>query len=232
MPQYRSSNQQTFFEERHESGPPSYKDLLWLEFYQTFPHDPAAILCKHHFLQLAERWFRRRQGHTEQTFYNLSQKFPYGRMENLLDYMRDQYILEQFIWDEKWRQMPHEEFMEILRVQLIHAEDELRERRHRAIAMTGKRPRCTLEGCGMLSCGYCLAWKNDGGDLYELVREARAKDVHGEWQEEDNAALKEYERSGVEEEGERVDIRPEYVSVGGLHFIADVCNGETMIRFQ
>lgn len=228
IPRYRP----TFFEQQHEAGPPSYKDLLRLEFYQTFPHDPAATLCKQHFLQIAKRWFRRRQGQTEQTFHNISKKFPHGRVENLFDYMRDRDILKQLIWDEKWRQMPHREFMENLRLGLRNAEIEHRERRHAAIARTGKRPRCSLESCGKLSCGYCLARKNDIGDLYELVREARAEETHGEWQGEDLFAFEEFERRGLEEEGERVDVQPVYVNVGGLYFIVDVCNGETMVRFQ
>ncbi|KAL6695051.1 hypothetical protein J3F84DRAFT_399908 [Trichoderma pleuroticola] len=206
--------QPTFFEQQHESGPPSYEDLLRLEFYQTFPHDPAATLCKHHFLQLAERWFRRRQGQTEQTFHNISQKFPHGRVENLFDYMRDRDILKQLIWDEKWRQMPHEEFMENLRTWLRYAEIAHRRRRHAAIVRTGKRPRCSLESCGKLSCGYCLARKNDGGDLYGLVRGARAKELHGDWREEDNAAFEEYEGRGLEEEGERADVQPVYMATG------------------
>ncbi|KAL7957775.1 hypothetical protein V8C34DRAFT_314629 [Trichoderma compactum] len=205
--------QPTFFEQQHESGPPSYEDLLRLEFYQTFPHDPVATLCKHHFLQIAERWYRRRQGQTEQTFHNISKKFPHGRVENLFDYMRDRDILKQLIWDEKWRQMPHTEFMEALRTWLRYAEIQHSERRRAAIVRTGKRPKCSLESCGKLSCGYCLARKNDGGDLYEMVREARAQETHGEWREEDSAAFDEYERRGVEEEGERVDVRPVYVNM-------------------
>lgn len=229
---YRPSNQPTFFEQQHESGPPSYRDLLQLEFYQTFPHDPAATLCKNHFLQLAERWFQRRQGQTEQTIYNISQKFPYGRVEKFFDYMRDRDILKQVIWDRKWRKMRPDDFMDDLSIGLRYAEIELLRRRRTAIVRTGKRPRCNLESCGKLSCGYCLSRKNRGGDLYELVREARAKEPHGEWREEDLAAFEEYKRMGVEEEGERVDVQPEYVSVGELHFIVDVCNGETMVRFQ
>ncbi|EHK17625.1 uncharacterized protein TRIVIDRAFT_226578 [Trichoderma virens Gv29-8] len=232
VPKNRQSNSLTFFEEQCESGPPSFKDLVQLEFFQTFPHDPAATLCKKHFLQLAEVWFQRRQGHTEKTIYQLSQKYPYSRVESLLNYTRDWSILQQVIWDEPWRQMPHEAFMKFLREQLHWAEIELRERRFRAIVKTGKRPRCTLENCGVLCCVHCLAEKNNGGDLYEWVKEARAEGRHGEWQDEDNAAVGEWKRRGIEEEGERIDIRPEYVSVGGLHFIVDVCNGKTMIRFQ
>ncbi|PKK50115.1 hypothetical protein CI102_7335 [Trichoderma harzianum] len=231
-PPYRPSNQPTFFEEQHELGPPSYRELLQLEFYQTFPHDPAATLCKQHFLQLAERWFQRRQGQTEQTFHNIKEKFPYGGVEKFFDYMRDRDILKQVIWDEKWRQMRPDDFMDDLRIGLRYAEIELLRRRRTAIVRTGKRPRCSLESCGKLSCGYCLARKNYGGDLYELVREARARDVHGEWREEDFTAFEEYKRREMEEEGERADVQPEYVSVGELHFIVDVCNGETMIRFQ
>ncbi|KAF3076103.1 hypothetical protein CFAM422_001110 [Trichoderma lentiforme] len=229
---YRPSDQPAFFEQQHELGPPSYRELLQLEFYQTFPHDPAATLCKQHFLQLAERWFQRRQGQTEQTFHNIKEKFPYGGVEKFFDYMRDRDILKQLIWDEKWRQMRPDDFMDDLRIGLRYAEIELLRRRRTAIVRTGKRPRCSLESCGKLNCGYCLARKNYGSDLSELVREARAKDVHGEWREDDLAAIKEYERRGVEEEGERADVQPEYVSVGELHFIVDVCNGETMIRFQ
>ncbi|KAK4070288.1 hypothetical protein Trihar35433_4755 [Trichoderma harzianum] len=229
---YRPSDQPAFFEQQHELGPPSYRDLLQLEFYQTFPHDPTATLCKQHFLQLAERWFQRRQGQTEQTFHNIKEKFPYGGVEKFFDYMRDRDILKQVIWDEKWRQMRPDEFMDDLRIGLRYAETELLRRRRTAIVRTGKRPRCSLESCGKLSCGYCLARKNRGGDLYELVREVRAKEPHGEWREEDLAAFEEYRRRGVEEEGERADVQPEYVSVGELHFIVDVCNGETMIRFQ
>ncbi|KAK4085521.1 uncharacterized protein Triagg1_511 [Trichoderma aggressivum f. europaeum] len=228
IPRYKP----TFFEQQHESGPPSYEDLLRLEFYQTFPHDPAATLCKYHFLQIAERWYRRRQGQTEQMFHNIRKKFPHGRVENLFDYMRDGDILKQLIWGEEWRQMPHEKFMEALRLGLRYAEITQARHRREAIARTGKRPRCSLESCGKLSCGYCLARKNEGGDLYELMGEARAEELHGEWREEDVAAFEEYERRGVEEEGERADVRPVYVGVGELYFIVDVCNGETMVRFQ
>ncbi|KAL6825976.1 hypothetical protein J3E69DRAFT_366531 [Trichoderma sp. SZMC 28015] len=231
-PRYRPSNQPTFFEEQHDLGPPSYRELLQLEFYQTFPHDPAATLCKQHFLQLAERWFQRRQGQTEQTFHNIKEKFPYGGVEKFFDYMRDRDILKQVIWNEKWRQTPPKEFMETLRLGLRYAETRQARQRRKAIVRTGKRPRCSLESCGKLSCGYCLARKNRGGDLYELVREVRAKELHGEWREEDLAAFEEYKRRGVEEEGERIDVQAEYVSVGELHFIVDVCNGETMVRFQ
>lgn len=231
-PRYRPSNQPTFFEQQHELGPPSYRELLQLEFYQTFPHDPAATLCKQHFLQLAERWFQRRQGQTEQTFHNIKEKFPYGGAEKFFDYMRDRDILKQVIWNEKWRQTPAKEFMETLRIGLRYAEINQAEQRRKAIVRTGKRPRCSLESCGKLSCGYCLARKNNGADLYGLVREARAKETHGEWREEDLVAFEEYRRRGVEAEGERADVQPEYVSVGELHFIVDVCNGETMIRFQ
>lgn len=231
-PRHRPPNQPTFFEQQHELGPPSYRELLQLEFYQTFPHDPAATLCKQHFLQLAGRWFQRRQGQTEQTFHNIKEKFPYGGVEKFFEYMRDRDILKQVIWNEKWRQKRPEEFMETLRMGLRYAEIEQARQRRKAIVRTGKRPRCSLESCGKLSCGYCLARKNYGGDLYELLREARAKEPHGEWREEDSSALKEYEKRGVEEEGERADVQPEYVSVGELHFIVDVCNGETMVRFQ
>ncbi|KAL5088398.1 hypothetical protein Trisim1_006606 [Trichoderma cf. simile WF8] len=230
-PRYRPSNQPTFFEQQHELGPPSYRELLQLEFYQTFPHDPAATLCKKHFLQLAERWFQRRQGETEQTFHNIKEKFPYGGVEKFFDYMRDRDILKQVIWNEKWRQTPPKDFMETLRMGLRYAEVTQAQERRKAIVRTGKRPRCSLENCGKLCCGYCLARKNRGGDLYDLVREARATEPHGEWQGEDLAAFEEYKRRRVEEE-ERADVQPEYVSVGELHFVVDVCNGETMIRFQ
>ncbi|QYT02609.1 hypothetical protein H0G86_009601 [Trichoderma simmonsii] len=229
---YRPSNQPTFFEQQHELGPPSYRELLQLEFYQTFPHDPTATLCRKHFLQLAERWFQRRQGQTEQTFHNIKEKFPYGGVEKFFDYMRDRDILKQVIWNEKWRQTPPNEFMETLRMGLRYAESKQARQRRKAIVRTGKHPRCSLESCGKLSCGYCLARKNNGGDLYELMRESKAKEPHGEWREEDLVAFEEYKRLEVEEEGERADVQPEYVSVGELHFIVDVCNGETMVRFQ
>ncbi|KKO99367.1 hypothetical protein THAR02_08530 [Trichoderma harzianum] len=209
---YQPPNQPTFFEQQHELGPPSYRELLQLEFYQTFPHDPTATLCKQHFLQLAERWFLRRQGQTEQTFHNIKEKFPYGGVEKFFEYMRDRDILKQVIWNEKWRQKRPEEFMETLRMGLRYAEIEQARQRRKAIVRTGKRPRCSLESCGKLSCGYCLARKNNNGDLYELVREATAEETHGEWREEDLAAFEEYKRRGVEEEGERADVQPEYTA--------------------
>ncbi|KAL7945818.1 hypothetical protein V8C42DRAFT_357458 [Trichoderma barbatum] len=218
-PQERSSEQLEFFEQQHETGPPSYEDLLQLEFFQTFPHDPAATLCKRHFLQLAGSWFMRRQGHTEKTIYDLSQKFPYSAPENLFEHTRDLGILTQVVWDEPWKQMSCGEFEEILRGQLHCVEAGLLQQRHRAIVETGNRPRCGFEDCGVLSCGYCLALKNDGGDLYELVRQARAEDQHGEWRSDDDAAIDEFCRRMNESEIGYVRdmiryIRPAYVSVG------------------
>ncbi|RFU75865.1 hypothetical protein TARUN_6391 [Trichoderma arundinaceum] len=244
IPPERPSDQRFFFEDELRLGPPSFMDLTRLEFFQTFPHDPAATLCRRHFLQLAQSWFMRRQGHTENMIYDLNQEFPCSGVGSLLNFSRDREILGQAVWDEPWRRMDHVEFMANLQQHLQWAEVGLEEQRRSAIASTGIPPKCDLENCGVLSCGYCLAMMNSEVNLYQAIREARAQTWHGAWQDRDAPAFEEHQRRRIDalglvdtrqngqRERRKIDMRPAYVSVGGLHFIVDVCNGETMIRFQ
>lgn len=242
--QEEPSSQRFFFEDELMLGPPSFMDLTRLEFFQTFPHDPASTLCRRHFLQLAQSWHMRRQGHTENMIHSLNEEFPYSGVGPLLNHARDRQILAQAAWDEPWRGMEQTEFMTSLEQHLNWAEVELREQRRSAIANTGIPPRCDLEKCGLLSCGYCIAMANEEGvNLYQAIREARAQTWHGAWQDGDTAAFEEHQRRRMDaldlgdglnghKDRREIEMGSAYVSVGGLHFIVDVCNGETMIRFQ
>ncbi|KAH6603498.1 hypothetical protein Trco_008273 [Trichoderma cornu-damae] len=197
-PQERPSDERFFFEDELRLGPPSFIDLTRLEFFQTFPHDPAATLCSRHFLQLAQSWHMRRQGHTENMIYDLNQEFPCSGVGSLLNFSRDREVLGQAVWDEPWRRMELAEFMRSLQQLLDWAEAELREQRRSAISGTGIPPRCELENCGALSCGYCLAMTNAEVNLYEAIREARAKSGHGAWQDGDAAAFEEHQRRRID----------------------------------
>ncbi|KAL7791903.1 hypothetical protein V8C37DRAFT_381698 [Trichoderma ceciliae] len=241
--QERPPDQRFFFQDELRLGPPSFMDLARLEFFQSFPHDPAATLCRRHFMQLAQSWHMRRQGHTENMIYNLHQEFRHSGVESLLNYSRDRQILAQAVWDEPWRGMENGEFMASLQQHVDWAESGLREQRRSAIASTGIPPRCDLDSCGVLACGSCLAMTNSQVSLYDAVREARARTWHGEWQDGDTAAFEEHQRRRIDaldledaqsrqRDREEMDMATAYASVGGLHFIVDVCNGETMIRFQ
>jgi hypothetical protein len=224
---------------------PYFPEFLQLEFFQSVPHDPAATLCRLHFLQLARSWYLRRQGNSEIETHDLGQSFPDG-VGAPPSYGRDMRILLQAVWDEPWRKMPLSEFMEILERSVTSAEDELWEKIRLAIIGMRRLPRCDLENCGRLLCGYCLALQGksclslQGNEvnLYGALREARGIG-HGRQLDGDDPGLREHERRKRRElhlDGQKglgeLDMRAAYVSVGGLHFVVDVCGGNTMIRFQ
>ncbi|KAK5997579.1 hypothetical protein PT974_02942 [Cladobotryum mycophilum] len=210
-------------------SPPPFKDLTILEFYQVFPHDPAATLCLHHFIWLACAWFSRRRGDPELDIANLARQFPHSRVDHQLRYMRNDLVMAGIRQYDEWRQLPLEDLVEELKVEILTIEQRMRILRRNTIKRYGKAPSCCLNNGKALVCGFCTAMKYPKANLYDQMGALAGRATHGEIREDEEWLISRWPEST--EDGPWLDAADAYGSVGGLHFLVDGCDNHVMIKF-
>ncbi|XP_044717503.1 uncharacterized protein HRG_09011 [Hirsutella rhossiliensis] len=184
--------------------PHKLDDLMRLELYQAYPHDPFSTLCMGHLLRLARWWHRRRSGAPELEHELAAAAAADGINPADLDGAAgagvdpDQPSLRTAKHAEEWRRRDTDHLMRVLERAINHAAHRLREARRATILRTGQPPRCGLgyQG-GVLLCVLCAAAEGVGGlrGLLPTMRDRILAGDHGALAPDETALFEEAHRA-------------------------------------
>lgn len=173
--------------------PHKLQDLMRLELYQAYPHDPFSTLCMGHFLGLARKWHQDRSGEPELE-HELEHELAAAAAADGINPAdldldgnadaaagpADQASLRAAMGAEEWQRCDTDTQMRLVERAVSTVEHKLRQARRATILRTKQPPRCGLgyQG-GVLLCVLCAAGEAGRG-LHRLLPTMRDGIMAGE----------------------------------------------------